>query len=93
MPTFHITLSESLHQFVTDQIAEQGFDHSDQYFEQLLEQAMLPGEGDNKFDDHCMKKVQEAIDQNEWIAEKEFWKLVDEDTQARRQVRQAEALS
>ena len=37
MATFHITLSESLHQFVTEQIAEKGLDHSDQYFEQLVE--------------------------------------------------------
>jgi methionyl-tRNA synthetase len=88
MLTFQITLSEPLQQFVLDEVAELGLDRPDQYIEQLLEEVQS-----RKFDNYCMEKVQEAIDQNEWIAEKEFWKLVDEDTQTRRKARQAEAIS
>ena len=88
MATFHITLSESLHQFVAEQVAEKGLDHSDQYFAQLIE-----AEQRKNFDDYYMEKVQEAIDQNEWIAEKEFWQLVDEDTHTRRNARKLEAVS
>jgi hypothetical protein len=82
MPTFQITLSEPLQQFVLGRVAELGLDRPDQYFEKLLE-----GEQNKKFDDYCMAKVQEAIDQDEWIAEDDFWKLVDEDTQTRRNTR------
>jgi hypothetical protein len=53
----------------------------------LLSEPLQQAEQGKKFDDHCMEKVQEAIDQDEWIAEDDFWKLVDEDTQTRRNTR------
>ena len=87
MSTLQINLSEPLQQFVARQVAELGLDRADQYFEQLLEE-----EQHRKFDDYCMAKVQEAIDQNEWIAEEEFWKMVDQDTQNRRNTCKAEAV-
>ena len=68
-------------------IAELGLDRPDQYFEKLLAE-----EQHRSFDDYCMEKVQEAIDQNEWIAEDDFWNLVEQDTQNRRNTRKAEAV-
>jgi len=56
MSTFHITLSESLHQFVTEQVAEKGFDHSDQYFEQLIEE-----EQRKSLEEYYWEKVQEGL--------------------------------
>lgn len=70
-----------------DRVAELGLDRPDQYFEQLLEE-----EQNRTFDDYCMEKIQVAIDRDEWIAEEEFWQLVDEDTQTRRNARKAEAV-
>ena len=87
MPTIQITLAEPLQQFVLGKVAELGLDQPDQYFERLLEE-----EQRRTFDDYCMEKVQKAIDRDEWIAEKEFWSLVDEDTRERRNARKAEAL-
>jgi len=87
MPTIQITLAEPLQQFVLGKVAELGLDQPDQYFERLLEE-----EQRRIFDDYCMEKVQKAIDRDEWIAEKEFWSLVDEDTRERRNARKAEAL-
>jgi len=87
MPTIQITLPEPLQQFVLGKVVELGLDQPDQYFERLLEE-----EQRRTFDDDCMEKVQEAIDRDEWIAEKEFWHLVDEDTRKRRNARKAEAL-
>ena len=87
MSTLQITLPESLQRFVQSKVAELGFDQPDQYIEQLLE-----AEQRRTFDDYCMEKVQAAIDRDEWIAEKEFWSLVDEDTQTRRNTRKAEAV-
>ena len=87
MPTIQITLPEPLQQFVLGKVAELGLDQPDQYFERLLEK-----EQRRAFDDYCMEKVQKAIDRDEWIGEKEFWSLVDEDTRERRNARKAEAL-
>jgi hypothetical protein len=87
MSSFQITLPEPMQQFVLGKVAELGFDHPGQYVEKLIEE-----EQNRTFDDYCMEKVQEAIDQNEWIAEDEFWKLVDEDTRTRRNARKAEAV-
>ena len=87
MSTLQINLSESLQRFVAGRVAELGFDRADQYFEQLVEE-----ERHRKFDDYCMAKVQEAIDQNEWIAEDDFWKMVEQDTQNRRNTCKAEAV-
>jgi len=56
MATFHITLSESLHQFVTEQVAEKGLDHSDQYFEQLIEK-----EQRKSLEEYYWEKVQEGL--------------------------------
>ena len=70
-----------------DRVAELGLDRPDQYFEQLLEE-----EQNRTFDDYCMEKIQVAIDRDEWIAKEEFWQLVDEDTQTRRNARKAEAV-
>ena len=58
-----------------------------------LSEPLLEEEQRQGFDNHCMEKVQEAIDQNEWIAEKEFWQLVEEDTHTRRNARKLEAVS
>ena len=87
MPTIQITLPAQLQRFVQGKVAELGLDHPDQYFERLLEE-----EQDRTFDDYCMGKVQKAIDRNEWIAEEDFWKQVDEDTRLRRNARKAEAI-
>ena len=76
---FQITLSEPLEQFMLGKIAELGLDRPDQHFEKLLVE-----EQHRSFDDYCMEKVQEAIDQNEWIDEDDFWNLVEQDTQNRR---------
>ena len=38
MPTIQISLPEPLRQFVQSRVVELGLDHSDQYFEQLLEE-------------------------------------------------------
>ena len=75
-------MPEPLQQFVLGKIVELGLDRPDQYFEKLLE-----AEQHRTFDDYCMEQVQKAIDRDEWIAEKEFWRLVDEDTQKHRNVR------
>jgi len=85
MPTIQITLPEPLQRFVLGRVAELGLDRPDQYFEQLLEE-----EQRRNFDDYCMEKIQEVIDRDEWIAEEEFWKRVDEETQTRRNIRQME---
>lgn len=85
MLTIQITLPEPLQQFVLGRVAELGLDRPDQYIEQLLK-----NEQRRKFDDYCMEKVREVINRDEWIAEEEFWKRVDEDTQARRNIRQRE---
>ena len=87
MPTLQITLSEPMQLFVLSKVAELGLDRPDQYFAKLLEE-----EQHKNFDDYCMEKVQEAIDQDEWIANEEFWKLVDEDTRTRRNVRKMETV-
>jgi hypothetical protein len=87
MSTLQINLSESLQQFVAKQVVELGLDRPDQYFEQLLEE-----ERQKQFDDYCMLKVQEAIDQNEWIPEDEFWRRVNQDTQTRRNACETEAV-
>jgi len=87
MSTLQINLSEPLQRFVIGQVAELGLDRVDQYFEQLLEE-----EQHRKFDDYCMVQVQEAIDQNEWIAEEDFWKMVDQDTQNRRNIHRVEVV-
>ena len=87
MSTIQIILSEPLQQFVQGRVAELGLDRPDQYVEKLIEEAQR-----NTFDDYCMEKVQVAIDRDEWIAEDEFWKQVDADTQTRRNARKAEAV-
>ena len=87
MSTIQITLPEPLQRFVQGRVAELGLDQPDQYIEQLLEE-----EQRRTFDDYCMEKVQVAIDRDEWIAEDEFWKQVDADTQTRRNARKAEAV-
>jgi hypothetical protein len=87
MLTIQITLPEPMQQFVLGKVAELGLDHPDQYFAKLIEE-----EQHKTFDDYCMEKVQAAIDRDEWIAENEFWKLVDEDTRLRRNSRNAEAV-
>ena len=126
MPTLQVTLPEPLWQFVQSRVVELGLDHSDQYFEQLLEEErrkkideyymekvreglesgppirVTPGfwdaiadkveqENRRRFDDDCIAKVQEAIDQNEWIPEEEFWRRIDENTRTRRNSRKQEA--
>ena len=58
----------------------------------ILQPTSAVAEQHKTFDDYCMEKVQEAIDRDEWIAEEEFWKLVDEDTRLRRNARKAEAV-
>lgn len=88
MPTLQITLSEPLQQFVMGEVDELGLEHPDQYFEKLLKE-----EQRRRFDNFCMEKIQEAIDQDEWITEDEFWRRVDEDMQTRRQTRKAEVVS
>jgi len=88
MPTFQITLSEPLQRFVAGQVAVLGFNHSDQYFEHLIEE-----EKRKNLEEHYMMKVREALDQNEWVAEKGFWQWVNEDTRTRRNIRQKEAMS
>ena len=87
MSTIQITLPEPLQRFVQGRVAELGLNQPDQYIEQLLEE-----EQRRFFDDYCMEKVQVAIDRDEWIPEEEFWKLVDADTQTRRNARKAEAV-
>jgi len=87
MTTFQITLPKPLQQFVLNRVAELGLERPDQYLEQLIEE-----EQRKNFDDYYMAKVQEALDRNEWIPEKDFWKLVDEDTQSRRSARKIEAI-
>jgi len=87
MSTIQITLPEPLQRFVQGRVAELGLDRPDQYVEKLIEEAQR-----NTFDDYCMEKVQVAIDRDEWIAEDEFWKQVDADTQTRRNARKAEAV-
>ena len=79
MSTIQITLPETLQRFVQNKVAELGLDRPDQYVEKLIEEAQR-----DTFDDCCMEKVKVAIDRGEWIAEEKFWKLVDEDTQTRR---------
>jgi len=61
MSTFYITLSESLRQFVAGQIAERGLAHSDQYFEQLLEEALLAGGERQKLEEHYREKAREGL--------------------------------
>jgi len=87
MLTIQISLPESLQQFVQGKVVELGLDRPDQYIERLLAE-----EQHRTFDNYCMEKVQEAIDRDEWIAEEEFWKQVDEDTRKRRNARKAEAV-
>jgi len=62
-------------------------------FHITLSEPLLDEEQRQGFDDYCMEKVQEAIDQNEWIAEQEFWQLVEEDAHTRRNARKLEAVS
>ena len=87
MPTLQITLSEPMQQFVLGKVAELGLDRPDQYVEKLLEE-----EQHKNFDDYCMERVQESIDRDEWIAEEEFWKQVDENTRTRRNARKVETV-
>ena len=84
MPTLQITIPEPLQQFVFHRVAELGFDCPDQYFEKLLEE-----DHRRKLDDFYADKVREAIDHDEWVAEEDFWKRIDENTLSRRNARKA----
>ena len=84
MTTFQITLPEPLRQFALGRVAELGLDSPDQYFEQLLEEDRL-----RKRDEFYMEKVREAIEQDEWVTEDQFWNQIDENTRTRRKARTA----
>ena len=83
MPMLQITLPEPLEQFVLGRVAELGLDCPDKYFEQLLEEDRC-----RKRNDDYMEKVREAIDQDEWVVEDQFWQRIDENTLARRNAQQ-----
>jgi len=89
MATFHITLSESLYQFVTEQVAEKGLDHSDQYFEQLIE-----AEQRRSLEEYYWEKVQEGLASGPPIRVTEenreaFWNGIKEEILQRLQTRRA----
>jgi len=83
MPTFQITLQEPLQQFVQNRVAELGLDHSDQYFEQLLEE-----ERRKKIDEYYMEKVREGLESGPPIRVTEenrnaFWNGIKEEIRQR----------
>ncbi len=86
MPTFQITLPESLQRFVLGQVAQLGL-QPDQYFEKLLEE-----EQRKKLDEFYMEKVREGLESGPPIRVTEenheaFWNGVKEEIRKQHETR------
>jgi hypothetical protein len=80
MSTLTITLPESLQEFVTDQVIEQGLTAPEEYIEQLVRE-----EQKNKLWAYYEKEVAKAIESGQPIPmDEKFWKEINEEIQQRR---------
>ncbi|MDR3233399.1 MAG: hypothetical protein LBT46_07030 [Planctomycetaceae bacterium] len=78
----NITLSEPLQNFVMKQVAELGLADSDEYIEKLVQEQQQ-----RKIDEYHWKLVQEAVEEDAWLTEEEFWGQIDESTRKRREAK------
>ncbi|MDR3181513.1 MAG: hypothetical protein LBT89_01105 [Planctomycetaceae bacterium] len=84
MSTISVTLSEPLQNFVMRQVTELGLADSDEYIEKLVQEQQQ-----RKIDEYHWELVQEAIEEDAWLTEEEFWEQIKESTRKRREARKS----
>ena len=85
-------------QYIEKLLNEEQRQKLDEYYMEKVREGLASGpptrvteENRDAFWNEVKEKVREAIDRDEWVAEEEFWKRIDENTRSRRNARKAEA--